>query len=330
MATPLLYVSFHGGSKSKYWNNIHVFTLEGEEATPSKALNKSSLPDHVDLQELRDFIFGPDGNLYVVNAYKKYSQILRFKGEPNGEGQFDFDEVFTGYDEQSNPAFVHPFQMAFDQNDNLLASCQDSNTVVAVYGPGATAGDPGAPMPVASAYSTNCSDCPVGTFVPSSSFYSGSGALNMVRGITFDTDGNLLVADENNNSVALYDGTTGAYIKNIVDVSNFPALDEPVHVLAHKNILYVGNKNGNNILSIDLSKDNAPVNVFIANKTGAITSPSGMCFYETNNAIKFLLGDRDGKKIIQYSVTGNTATFDKLLLSDLDDSPEFLRIFSLG
>jgi hypothetical protein len=76
------YVTFHGGessskephdqggsreSRARTWNNIHVFALDG---TPlGKALDSHTLPDDLDLRELRGFAFGPDGDLYVANAY---------------------------------------------------------------------------------------------------------------------------------------------------------------------------------------------------------------------------------------------------------------------
>jgi len=61
------YVSFHGGEEETALNNIHVYSTEGERLR--KALNKKSLPAGIKLRELRGFIFGPDHNLYVVNAY---------------------------------------------------------------------------------------------------------------------------------------------------------------------------------------------------------------------------------------------------------------------
>jgi len=35
-------------------------------------------------------VFGLDRNLYVVNAYYQYSEVLKFKGGLNTDGQHDF------------------------------------------------------------------------------------------------------------------------------------------------------------------------------------------------------------------------------------------------
>jgi hypothetical protein len=82
------YVSFHGGEEKASFNNIHVYSTDGQESR--KALNKESLPEGITLRELRGFVFGPDQNLYVVNAYFEYSEVLKFKGALNKDGQHDF------------------------------------------------------------------------------------------------------------------------------------------------------------------------------------------------------------------------------------------------
>src|ERR1700745_3276385 len=86
------YVSFHGGEEKSSFNNIHVYSTDGKGLR--KALNKQSLSKGVNLRELRGFVFGPDQNLYVVNAYFEYSKVLKFKGALNKEGQHDFLERF--------------------------------------------------------------------------------------------------------------------------------------------------------------------------------------------------------------------------------------------
>ena len=70
------YISFHGGDEKDSLNNIHVYSSDGHEVR--KALNTKSLAAGVTLRELRGFVFGPDRNLYVVNSYYKYSEVLKF------------------------------------------------------------------------------------------------------------------------------------------------------------------------------------------------------------------------------------------------------------
>jgi len=87
------YISFHGGEEKSALNNIHVYSAEGEKLR--KALNKKSVTGDVKLRELRGFVFGPDKNLYVVNAYFEYSEILKFKSAHNKDGQHGFSGGFT-------------------------------------------------------------------------------------------------------------------------------------------------------------------------------------------------------------------------------------------
>ncbi|MBA2520529.1 MAG: hypothetical protein H0V24_12745, partial [Chloroflexia bacterium] len=89
----LWYVSFHGGEGRHEWNNIHRFSPAGEHL--GGALDRESLPKGLKLREPRGFRFGPDGDLYLANAYKDRSQILRFHGRPDGEGKHAFRGVFT-------------------------------------------------------------------------------------------------------------------------------------------------------------------------------------------------------------------------------------------
>src|SRR5690242_10149689 len=134
------YISFHGGEDEdprcadKHLNNIHIYSTDGEHRR--KALNKrSSLDAGINLCELRGFTFGPDGNLYVVNAYWKYSEILKFNGEPNNDGQHDFAEVFVTRHWKMNPGIKHPFNIAFDSNGDLYVSSQDTHLVLRYHGP---------------------------------------------------------------------------------------------------------------------------------------------------------------------------------------------------
>src|SRR5262249_16262507 len=105
------YISFHGGEEKSALNNIHVYSAEGEKLR--KALNKKSVTDDVKLRELRGFVFGPDKNLYVVNAYFEYSEILKFKGALNKDGQHDFIGVFTKRHPNPTPGVDPPFTRFF-------------------------------------------------------------------------------------------------------------------------------------------------------------------------------------------------------------------------
>ncbi|HWK79850.1 MAG TPA: hypothetical protein VNP95_03745, partial [Thermomicrobiales bacterium] len=73
------YISFHGGDEADAWNNIHSFDPEGKPL--GKVLATHSLPPGLALRELRGFAFGPGGDLYVANAWRNASQVLRFGGQ---------------------------------------------------------------------------------------------------------------------------------------------------------------------------------------------------------------------------------------------------------
>ena len=143
---PTLYLSFHGGTGTGNWNNIHAYDVKGSQI--GKVLDKKSLPKKVDLRELRGFDLGPDRNLYVVNAFQHYSQVLRFSGTRDDRGRHAFIDVFAEIDTDSNPGLVHPFHLAFSPSGDLYVSAQDTNLVLRYWGPNATEGKPGEPMPL--------------------------------------------------------------------------------------------------------------------------------------------------------------------------------------
>lgn len=327
MGKTRLYISFHGGIEEGHSNNIRIFKRKGKIMQPSVLLNTDSLPKQIALRGLRDFVIGPDGKLYVANSYKLYNQILRFHSTLNAEGQLDFDTIFAQYHHHFNPAMIHPFQMAFCSNNNLLVSCQGTNTIIALHGPFSE--NVGQPMSTAAAYIGH-QNCFAGTLVPADAEYLAKGSLNKVRGIAFGPKGNLYVADEKNNAVALYDPSSGVFLRNIVDETNCKELDEPVHLLFDGTLLYIGNKNKNNVLRIDTAQANAKVEVFIANTKGLINAPSGMCFVERKSGRRFLLGNRMAQEILQYKIVEGKAIFEKKLLLNLKDNPQFLRLFSLS
>ena len=140
------YVSFHGGEEESALNNIHVFSIDGNRLR--KALNKKSLPAGIKLRELRGFVFGPDQNLYVVNSYFEYSQILKFNGTLNQNGQHDFAEVFVKRHAEMNPGIYHPFNIAFDSDGDLYVSSQDTSLIARYHGPFSKNAKSGTPMPL--------------------------------------------------------------------------------------------------------------------------------------------------------------------------------------
>ena len=185
------YVSFHGGEEEASLNNIHVYSTDGMKLR--KALNKKSLPEATKLRELRGFVFGPDQNLYVVNAYFEYSEVLKFRGALNEKGQHDFAEVFVKRHTEMNPGIDHPFNVAFDSEGDLYVSSQNTNLIARYHGPASKTGKPGTPMPLPQGLDLENVDLPPGTFIPSAKFAS-NGLLD-VRAVIFAPNNDLYVAD---------------------------------------------------------------------------------------------------------------------------------------
>src|SRR5438270_4525663 len=164
------YISFHGGDEKVSLNNIHVYSTDGKHLR--KALNKKSLHPGVNLRELRGFMFGPDRDLYVVNAYFEYSEVLKFKGVPNKDGQHDFLGVFVKRHADMNPGIDHPFNVAFDSEGDLYVSSQNTSLVARYHGPASTTDKPGMPMPLPQGLDVENADLPPGTFIPSAKLAS--------------------------------------------------------------------------------------------------------------------------------------------------------------
>jgi hypothetical protein len=310
------YVSFHGGEEKAALNNIHVYSTDGNKLR--KALNKKSLPEAITLRELRGFIFGPDQNLYVVNAYFKFSEVLKFKGSLNKEGEHDFMEVFVKRHADRNPGIDHPFNVTFDSEGDLYVSSQNTNLVARYHGPASKTGRPGTPMPFPRGLSFE-TDPPPGTFVPSAKF--ASNGLQEVREVIFTpNDDFLYVADRAADCVRIYEARTGRYLRNVVSRSD--ELNKPIHLLHSSDgrYLFIGCGGNDSILRHDLRQNST--SVFVAAKSGGLNGPAGMAIGDDG----FLyVASRNSKEILRYgSIDGRPS--GKPFIKDLADNPEFLML----
>src|SRR5437773_4735337 len=245
------YMSLHGGEEKTSLNNIHVYSAGGKELR--KALNKKSLDAGMKLRELRGFAFGPDKNLYVVNAYFEFSEVLKFRGILNKEGQHDFAGVFVKRHADLNPGIDHPFNIAFDSNGDLYVSSQNTNLVARYHGPLSKAGQPGTPMPLPEDLDLE-KDAPPGTFVPSAKLAS-NGLLDVRAAIFAPNNEFLYVADRAADCVRIYEARTGRYLRNLVSRSD--RLDKPIHLLHSPDgrYLLIGSGGNDSILRHDLSQN---------------------------------------------------------------------------
>jgi hypothetical protein len=310
------YVSFHGGEEKAALNNIHVYSTDGKKLR--KALNKQSLPDGVILRELRGFVFGPDQNLYVVNAYFEYSEVLKFKGARNKNGQHDFAEVFVKRHVEMNPGIDHPFNVAFDFEGDLYVSSQNTNLVARYHGPGSKKAKPGTPMPLPDRLDLEKVNLPPGTFIPSAKL--ASNGLLEVRAVIFAPNNDLYVADRAADCVRSYEGSTGRHLRNVVSRSD--QLDRPIHLLLSPDgrYLLIGSGGNDSILRHDLQQDST--SVFIESKSGGLDGPAGMAIGDDG---LLYVASRNSKEILRYGWSDGRPR-GKPFISDLPDNPEFLML----
>jgi len=310
------YVSFHGGEEKVSLNNIHVYSTEGTKLR--KALNKESLPEGIKLRELRGFVFGPDGNLYVVNAYFEYSQVLKFNGALNENGQHDFAEVFVMRHAEMNPGIDHPFNLAFDSEGDLYISSQNTCLIARFHGPASKKGKPGTPMPLPESLHLEKADFPPGTFVPSAKL--ASNGLLEVRAVIFAPNDELYVADRAADCVRIYDARTGRHLRNLS--SQGEKLDRPIHLLLSPDgrYLLIGSGGTDSILRHDLEQRSTTV--FVEPKSAGLNGPAGMAFGDDG----FLyVASRNSKEILRYGgIDGRPR--GKPFIKDLADNPEFLML----
>jgi DNA-binding beta-propeller fold protein YncE len=303
------YVSFHGGDDPQDRNNIHAYDEAG--AHVGKMLDGDDLPDGMRLRELRGFAFGPDGDLYVANAWKGQSQILRFAGTPGAKGRHAFREVFSA-GERSDAALAHPFDVAFGPDGHLFVPNQDSDIVARYFGPAASDGQPGSPMPHPPAVAGIGKPVPPGTFVPSAKH--ADHGLKAVRHAIFGHDGHLYVADRDRDAVNCYDRETGALLQTF----RHDRLAAPVHLLPwpERNALLVGSRDRGTVISLDLASGEARD---LLDGDSGLKAPSGLAWGPDG---LLYVADRTGRAILRYAPDDGARR--GIFLEGLGDQPEFI------
>ncbi len=306
------YLTFHGGEGRSDLNSIHSYSAEGKKLR--KALDRSSLPPDVELRELRDHAFGPDGDLYIANAYKENSQILRFRGKRNKEDKHVFRDVFVRNDPNRNPGLSHPFNMAFDADGDLLVTSQNTSLVLKYHGPQSHDGNAGSPRPLAPALlaAKNHTFSP-GTFCASAK-ETADGLVVVRKAILAGKV--LCVADRDANCIRKYDAGSGKFLGAIADAA---MIDKPIHLLAHDGILYVGNRGNESVVKCDL--DTGRVAAFIHPKSGGLSNPSGLAVGEDGF---IYVGSRGTHQILRYRLADGWPD-KRPFIDGLEDEPEFIQ-----
>ena len=322
------YITFHGGEPKRgerckkgssapecdTWNNIHVFDLAGNPL--GKALAAHSLPDSLELRELRGFEFGPDGALYIANAYQDASQVLRFTGTVNAQSQHEFIDVFVER-HRDNLGLAHPFDVTFGPDHNLYVPSQDTNVVGRYYGPHAGEGSPGQPMPFPDALANEKTHHLLpGTFVPSAEHHPDG--VRTVRRTRFGLQGDLFVVDRDTDSIKRYETPSG----KLRAVYKHHKLEKPVHLLVRQpdGAILVGSREQNAIFIID--PETEAVDILVEPGAGGLNAPAGMAIGPDG---KLYVCSREGKSILRYDAhTGapDAAPF----IPGLKDFPEFISL----
>jgi len=309
----LWYVTFHGGDDPHEWNNIHIFDLAGKPL--GKALATHSLPNDTRLLELRGFAFGPDGDLYVANANKNASQVLRFDGKPGADGKHSFREVFIEQ-HPANPGLAHPFDVAFGPDGHLYVPSQNTNVVGRYYGPRALDGQPGQPMPHPPALrEVDTKRLLPGTFVPSKRV--APYGVRSVRRAIFGPNGNLYVADRDSNSVKRYDGVSGEnqreYRHHRITTPEHLAFESGERIL-------VSSRDKHAVYAINTSTGD--VSPLVEPGMGGLRAPAGLAF---GPAGKLYVCSRETKQILRYDAETGKAD-PKPFIDGLADFPEFISL----
>jgi hypothetical protein len=319
------YVSFSGESVNPI-KNVYALSTSGSIVTPT-VLDPSRT-----YQELRGMAFGPDGNLYVAQAQKSASAILRFNGTlaPKSStmtylGQFTTPAQSSG--------LLHPYQPIFANGGNLYVTSQDSNVVTGFYGPQSQSPHtPGSAMPNSQFLATNFPNGTFnpGTFVAALSAKSAvptpvpasqggltfaatqGGSTHSVRGIAFDGS-HFYVSDEAADRVAVYD-TGGAFLGAITQ-----SISAPVALFfdAANGMLYIGSPGSGQVLTYavaNVAKRNFTPTTLISNKK--LSHVSGIAVDAGGNVYT---GDRKSGQIYQWLPGSHSPTS---FGSSFSDSPE--------
>jgi hypothetical protein len=114
-----VYVSYSGEAGSKI-ENVGAFASDG---TPLGLVLSGGGP----YRELRGLAVDGSGRLYVADAYKKGSAVDVFSATINADG-YSRDFIDTLITPKSSKALLHPYGVAFD-DDDLFVSSQDTNVV---------------------------------------------------------------------------------------------------------------------------------------------------------------------------------------------------------
>jgi DNA-binding beta-propeller fold protein YncE len=319
------WISYRGEGKTGV-ENIGVFEDDGMPR-PKHPLLLDPSPEAHPLHIARGFARVGD-DLYIANAWRKDSHVARYRRHGD---TFRFAELVVTTADVS--AMVHPFDVEIGDDGRLYASCQDSNTVVAILPKTRK------PAPVASHLRESF---PNGDFLPGTLVASSQGRLPDVRDrspldvpspqglkVVLDVHGkprhsvrgiivhrqHLYVADEAGDAVKVFEVKTGRYVARIKGKK----LAKPVHLILHGDTLYIGAAGTGSILAYDIPNE-APRGKLKARTVidAKLKAPSGFAIGPDGD---LYVAERFDQRVRRFSIKGKSkGTF----IEGLPDMPEFL------
>jgi streptogramin lyase len=193
----------------------------------------------------RGVLFGPDGNLYVVNGDGNYG-VVRYDGTGNY-----IDNFVTSGGELGSPRCI-----IFGPDGNLYVGSKNTNTIVRYSGADGSLID---------------------IFVS-----QGSGGLHGPRGLLFGPDGNLYVSSYNTGQVLRYDGATGDFID--VFASGGGLANPQGLVFGPDGNLYVAKADPSPPTILRYDATGQFMDVFVPPETnGGLVDPNGLLFGPDGN-----------------------------------------------
>jgi hypothetical protein len=319
------WISYRGESKHGV-DNIGVFEDDG---SPRKVhpllLDPSSVaqPLHI----ARGFALVGD-DLYIASAWRRDSHLALY--HRHGD-TFRFKEVLATTEQVA--AMVHPFDVELGDDGRIYVSSQDTNTVLSLV--------PETHKP-ASVAAHLLKHYPEGKFLPGTLVASSQGSLpeygdrtpldvppplglrvvldqrgkprHSVRGIVVHRK-HLYVADEAGDAVKVFNVESGELLAHITG----RMLKAPVHLILHRETLYIGASGTGSILALDLASTppggELKARVVIDGKldapSGFAVGPDGDLYVAERKKLRVRHFSSDGKK---------KGTF----INNLPDMPEFL------
>lgn len=319
------WISYRGEGRTGL-DSIGVFEDDGAPRAEHPLLLDTS-PGAYPLHIARGFLLIGDA-LYIANAWRKDSYVARYRRVGD---VYRYEDVVVSTADIK--AMVHPFDLELGDDGRIYASCQDTNTVVAIMP------ERRAPAPVAAHLRQAF---PNGNFLPGTHVASSQGRLpevgdlapidvpsplglevvlnengrprHSVRGIIVHR-GHLYVADQAANAVKVFELNSGrlrAFIRG-------QAVDKPVHLLLRDDTLYIGAAGSGSIVAYDVTRQEPRGELGCRVVVdGKLDAPSGLAIAPDGD---LYVAERRKCCVRRFSLHGvDKGTF----IDTLPDRPEFL------